>query len=117
MVSYNTTSHELDTIVLPPQLPEDALPIRGISVNVPELKITYYVGAQGKGAYDGSPVEILAYNYSDGSAVLEPVLANRWDNVNYIKAGQKGILVMLGGIDAINEEPVSRNFNCAIPQC
>lgn len=116
MVSYDPASHELDTIALPSQLPGYALPIGGISVNVPELKMAYYVGSQGTHAYDGSPVELLAYNYSDGSAVLKPVLANRWSTVNYIKAGQNDILVMLGGVDGIFHLPVSRNFNCITPK-
>lgn len=111
LVSYDPATHELETVALPAQLPEGALPIGGISVIVPQLKMTYYIGSEGEAADIATPVELLAYNYSDNTIVRRALPANRWATVTYIQAGQKDVLVMLGGLDAVYFLPVSRNFD------
>lgn len=73
---------------------------------IPELKMTYYIGSEGVAA---TPVELFAYNYSDNSVVRKPLPANRWATVSYIQLGQKWVLVMLGGVDAVLFLPVSLN--------
>lgn len=110
LVSYDPTSHELDMVDLPPQLPEGALPTGGINVIVPQLKMSYYVGSEGVAADVATPVELFAYNYSDNSVVRRPLPAYRWQTVIYIQVGQNDILVMLGGVDAIYFLPVSINL-------
>lgn len=106
LITYNPASHGLDTTTWPSTIPEKTFPVTGISVNVPVQKTTYYVGSQGSVA-SGSPVELFAYNYSDGSVVRKALPPNSWATVSFIDVGKKGILVMLGGVDAAVRSPVS----------
>lgn len=110
LVSYDPASHELDTVALPLGLPQKMIPFGGISVIVPELKMTYYIGSETGAGRVALPVDLLAYNYSDSSMVRKSMPANRWDTVSYIQAGQNQVLVMLGGVDGVLFLPVSRNL-------
>lgn len=112
LVTYNPASHGLDTIAWPSEIPEKTLPVTGISINVPLQKTTYYVGSQGSVARGGSPVELFAYNYADGSVVRKALPPNSWASMSFIDVGKKGILVMLGGVDAAVRSPVSVDLNC-----
>lgn len=106
LVSYNPASHELDTAPLPAGLTQDGIPIGGISVIVPGLQTTYYIGSEGSIADIAMPVELYAYNHSDNSVVRNALPANRWATVSYVQAGKKALLVMLGGVDAVRFMPV-----------
>lgn len=78
---------------------------------VPELKMTYYIGSEGEAADIATPVELFAYNHSDSSMVRKTLPANRWATMSYINVGEKSLLVMLGGVDAVLFLPVSGNGN------
>lgn len=110
LVSYDPSSHELDTVDLTSQLPQGTLPTGGENVIVRDLKMSYYIGSQGMYVDVGSPMELFAFNYSANTVVRKPMPANIWATVSYIRVGKKDILVMLGGIDGIHLLPVSRNF-------
>lgn len=115
LLSYDPVTHEFDTVALPPQVPEGELPLGGTSVIVRELKMAYYIGAQGGFVDVAAPTELFAFNYSDNSIVRKPMPATIWATVNYIRVGQKDILIMLGGMDAVHLLPVSGNSTSPAP--
>lgn len=88
-------------------VPEEALPDGGAVINVPGLQTTYYMGRQSPSFTEEFLAEIYAYNYSDNSIVRKKSPNKFWTTGSFIQLGEKGILVMLGGLEGARSTPVS----------
>lgn len=107
LIRFDPTSHGLETIEWPSVVPEEALPDGGAVINVPGLQTTYFMGRQSPSFTEEFPAEIYAYNYSDNSIVRKKSPNKFWTTGSFIQLGEKGILVMLGGLEGARAGPVS----------
>lgn len=100
LITYEPSSYGLETIEWPSTLHEHSLPFYAMAVvNVPEWKMTYYAGAQPTTSEDSYPNELFAYNYSTGSMERYSAPSKYWAAASFVPAGEKGMLVMLGGVE------------------